>query len=111
MTPRGTAFVYPRTKDIALGYRGCQTVWLHGETGGWDVVTMLRIEHRSVVEVWPPPPDGESASHCVYSQGRVLPGGPPACGQLETRSLPAGCIARSFRQHMYPAMPKGCEEG
>jgi hypothetical protein len=109
--PREIAFVYPRTKDIGIGYLGCQTVWVRGRHGAWDIVTLVRIERRSVVEVWPPPPDGESPEHCVYSHGRILPSGPDVCRSLPTLSFPAGCLARSFRMRTYPAMPKGCEEG
>lgn len=109
--PREIAFVYPRTKDIGMGYLGCQTVWVRGEHGAWDIVTLVRIERRSIVEVWPPPPDDESPEHCAYSHGRILPNGPAVCRALQTLSFPAGCLARSFRMHIYSAMPKGCEEG
>ena len=63
--PRQIVFVYPRTKDIGMGYLGCQTAWARGEHGAWDIVSLVRIEQRAVVEVWPPPPDGESTSHCI----------------------------------------------
>ena len=109
--PHQIVFVYPRTKDIGTGYRGCQTVWARGEHGAWDIVSLVRIEQRNVVEVWPPPPDGESPAHCIYSHGRIVPNSPASCRALETISFPAGCLARSFRLHLYPAMPKGCEEG
>lgn len=109
--PRQIVFVYPRTKDIGMGYRGCQTSWARGEHGKWDIVSLVRIEQRSIVEVWPPPPDGKSPDHCIYSHGRILPDSPTSCRALQTISFPAGCLARSFRLHVYPAMPKGCEEG
>ena len=53
--PRQIAFVYPRTKDIGIGYVGCQAVWVRGEHGAWQIVTLVWIERRRVVEVWPPP--------------------------------------------------------
>lgn len=109
--PREIVYVYPRTIDIGMGYRGCQTVWARGEHGAWDVVSLFRIEHRMIVQVWPPPPDGESPEHCIYSNGRILPSGPTSCRALQTISFPAGCLARSFKLHVFPAMPKGCEAG
>jgi len=109
--PRELAFVYPRTKDIGMGYLGCQTVWARGEHGAWEIVSLVRIERRNVVEVWPPPPDGESPGHCIYSRGRILPNSPDDCRTLQTISFPAGCLARSLKLHVYPAMPNGCEEG
>lgn len=109
--PRQIVFVYPRTRDIGMGYRGCQTAWARGERGAWNIVSLVRIEQRNVVEVWPPPPDGESPDHCIYSHGRILANSSTSCRALQTISFPAGCLARSFRLHVYPAMPKGCEEG
>jgi hypothetical protein len=109
--PHEIMFVYPRTKDIGMAYRGCQTVWARADRGDWEVVSLVRIEQRAVVEVWPPPPDGESADHCVYSNGRILPGSPASCGALIIQSFPAGCLARSLEMHIFPSMPKGCEEG
>jgi len=111
MTPAESWFVYPRTRDIGPGYRGCQTVWAPAERGGWEIVVSFRIEQMAIAEVWPPPPDGESVDHCRYSHGRVLAGGPGSCRTLATRSLPAGCLARSVKEHLYPAMPRGCEAG
>jgi hypothetical protein len=109
--PRQVVFVYPRTKDIGIGYLGCQTAWARGEHGTWEIVSLVRIERRNVVEVWPPPPDGESPGHCTYSHGRILPNSPDECRTLQTISFPPGCLTRSLRLHVYPAMPKGCEEG
>ncbi len=109
--PGEIMFVYPRTKDIKMGYRGCQTIWTRVGHGGWEVYSLVRIEHRAVVEVWPPPPDGESADHCAYSHGHVAPASPASCRALVTLSYPAGCMARGVKTPVLPSMPKGCQEG
>jgi hypothetical protein len=103
--------VYPRTKDIGPSYRGCQSVWSPDERGGWELVVLFRIEQRVIVEVWPPPPDGESTDHCRYDHGQVTSDSPASCRALHVESVPAGCVARSIKRHLYPKMPEGCKAG
>lgn len=84
--------VYPRTKDIAATYNGCQVTFASVDDR-WVVYLLIEVVDGDPFRMWTEE-DGNSAdAACRYRKGRVVGGDPKACGSIGLmKSMAPGCI-------------------
>jgi hypothetical protein len=84
--------LYPRMRDIGVGYSGCLLSWAPTETG-YEIVGVTRIEHGVAVGFWSPV-DGRL---CECRAGKADHDTCPAFRSITPRSMPSGCVARMMK--------------
>ena len=84
--------VYPRMRDVGVGYSGCILTWTPTQTG-YEVIGVTHIERGAAVQFWSPV-DGRL---CEYRAGNADDEECPAYQSITPRTMPAGCIARMMR--------------
>ena len=99
-----TAKVFPRVKDFAPQYSGCQTTWVQSGSG-WEVLGVTHIESGKPVAFWSPV---ERETLCKYQSGKVVGASSdcPAFRVLVKRSMAPGCVAKQLKAGGFVA---GCE--
>ena len=105
-----TLKIFPRARDMARTYTGCQTLWMP-EGNKWMVVSMVVIASGDPERLWSPNATDPKRAACRYKYGKVVSGDPHQCPSPEfliMKSLAAGCVERIVRSGG-TAFPPGCE--
>ena len=108
-----TVRIYPRAKDIAAGYSGCQV--LFAPNGGeWVIVSLTEIVNGDPFRVWVA--EDDPAMNCRFKRGKVVRGDPakcPATQFLVLKSVAPGCVEvirnNVAKQGPGAPWPKECE--
>jgi hypothetical protein len=103
-----TILVYPRAKDIASNYTGCQTVFAEID-GKWSTVVMVEVVDGDPIRIWPE----DETSECLFQKGRIIRGDPDNCPSSEdllVKSMPPGCVkAKREAAEKYAPKVDACE--
>ena len=105
-----TLKIFPRARDIAKNYTGCQTLWMPVKLK-WALVSMVVIVRGDPERVWSPHETDPQRGFCRYKYGRVVKGDPNQCPSPEfliMKSLAPGCVAKITKSRG-TVFPPGCE--
>lgn len=106
-----TLKVYPRARNIAADYNGCQITWMP-EGKGWLVLAITAFERGDPVRIWSPDATSDPARYsCTYKNGKVITGDAPKCVApmaLVKKSLAPGCVAKLVKSSS-GEFPPGCK--
>lgn len=87
--------VYPRIKDIAAGYNGCQAVFITTKDRPAALAWLVEIVAGDPVRWWSEDASMQAVLGCRFRHGVVTAGDPQTCGRPPISllpSMPAGCI-------------------
>ena len=95
-----TLKVFPRRKDIAASYTGCQILWAPYE-GEWKEVSVTAIEDGYAVRLWSGHSPDQEPFRCRYIGGMMVRGDLLRCPDPESlivRSMAPGCAEKIREQ-------------
>jgi len=107
-----TLRVYPRAKDIARKYTGCQSRW-RWEKDRWQLAKVVSIIEGEPMTAWSP---AVSVITCLYDKGKLIQGEAANCPEPQSlilKSRASGCLDKIQRVaaqggNKSPSVP-GCE--
>jgi hypothetical protein len=88
--------VFPRAKNIASTYFGCQGLWIPYKEK-YELAMLVEITNGDPVRTWSAVPTKQPGEDCRYRMGEVVAGDRSKCTDpkfLILKSVPAGCFPK-----------------
>jgi hypothetical protein len=88
--------IFPRAKDIASTYSGCQTLFAP-DKDSWVIVAMTEVIKGDPVRIWSEYETDPNRLACRYAKGKVVRGDREQCPDPEyilAKSMAPGCVQR-----------------